>query len=61
MASGETAREQSASSACEPFPAARVDAVLDDDLTVRLGALELRAIATQAMRPARWLVLAVLR
>ena len=37
----------------EPFPAARVDAVLDDDLTVRLGALELRAIATPAMRPAR--------
>ena len=26
--------------------------MLDDDLTVRLGALELRAIATRAMRPA---------
>ena len=53
MASGETAANDPQFGMHEPFPAARVDAVLDDDLTVRLGALELRAIATQAMRPAR--------
>ena len=53
MASGETAANDPQFGMHEPFPAARVDAVLDDDLTVRLGALELRAIATRAMRPAR--------
>jgi metallo-beta-lactamase class B len=35
----------------DPFPPARVDAVLQEDLEVRLGALELRAVATPGHTP----------
>ena len=51
MASGETAANDPQFGMHEPF-AARVDAVLDDDLTVRLGALGAPS-PPRAMRPAR--------
>ena len=51
MASGETAADDPQFGMHDPFPAARVDEVLGDSMTVRLGALELRAIATPGHAP----------
>jgi metallo-beta-lactamase class B len=51
MASGKASADDPQFGMHAPFPAARVDAVLDGSLTVRLGALELQAIATPGHTP----------
>lgn len=51
MASGKAAENDPQFGMHDPFPAARVDEVLGDSRTVRLGPLELRAIATPGHTP----------
>lgn len=51
VASGNASEDDPQFGMHDPFPAARVDEVLGDDLAVRLGSLELRAIATPGHTP----------
>lgn len=51
MASGKASENDPQFGMHDPFPAARVDEVLGDSRTVRLGTLELRAVATPGHTP----------
>lgn len=51
MATGKSSADDPQYGMHDPFPAARVDEVLGDNLTVRLGSFELRAIATPGHTP----------
>ena len=51
MASGKAAENDPQFGMHDPFPAVRVDEVLGDSQTVRLGTLELRAVATPGHTP----------
>jgi len=51
MASGVTSADDPQFGMHDPFPPARVDAVLQEDLEVRLGSLQLRAVATPGHTP----------
>lgn len=51
MASGQASENDPQFGMHDPFPAARVDEVLGDSLAVRLGSLELQAIATPGHTP----------